>query len=450
MRSIFVELEHILDFDPNIADETSPTSPLHGKRILFVMGGDKGKLALYQHIVDLGVKCVVIDGERHWSKDYPALFEAVLECNFVDFLTNSTYVLSVIQNSGLKFDAVATFDEYATLLVAHIAQELGLPGQTLHSVNLARNKVKTRKLCQATDIPTPRFHRIRSADDLRSAADYVDFPAVLKHTRSTTRCEEYRVDSYGELVARFAEIERKVSSTDRDNLIGITCDDLMWIRGIDLMLEEYLDGDDFDVTCLLADGNMVFASVISGLHQPGMVEAYGHLPTAVPQRQQAELIALAQDTLDAMGFRDGVFHVETNYSSDGPQLVQVNPHFGNRSIYDMNKCVWGVDLAKQYLLTCLRLPIRPQPARDPLTYLASHMFVAPRCGIVSNADFLAHLADDPRVVYVKTHVQNGQIVTGPERGVPTWLGEVIVCGMSQEDAERTLQSVILGIELPIA
>jgi biotin carboxylase len=448
--SIFVELENILAVDLTLTNKKSSTSPLDGKRILFVMGGDKGKLALYQGVVELGVKCVVIDVERHWANNHTELFEAVLECDFVDFVTNSTYVLSIIQNSGLKFDAVATFDEYATLLVAHIAQELGLPGQTLHSVNLARNKVKTRKLCQAANIPTPRFHRIRSADDLRCAADCVGFPAVLKHTRSTTRCEEYRVDSYGELAARFVEIERKVSSAGRDNLIDISCDDLMWIRGIDLMLEEYLDGDEFDVDCLLSEGNMVYASVTSEPRQPNMVAARTHLPTTAPQRQQAEVIALAQDTLEVMGFRDGVFHVETNYSSDGPHLIEVNAHLGNGSVYDMNKRVWGVDLAEQYLLTCLGQPICPQPARNPLSYLASHMFVAPRCGVITNADFLAHLTDDPRVVFVKTHVQNGQAVTGPEKGVPTWLGEVIVCGASQEDAERTLQNIVVGIELPIA
>lgn len=359
-------------------------------------------------------------------------------------------MLSVIQNSGLKFDAVATFDEYATLLVAHIAQELGLPGQTLHSVNLARNKVKTRKLCQVANIPTPRFRRIRSADEMRCAADYVGFPAVLKPTRGAASSDVYRVDSYEELAARFAQIEQKAFSMHRERLNSDSSDDLNWLRGIDLMLEEYLDGDEFDVDCLLSNGNMVYASITGELPQPDMIETGAHLPTGAPQRKQAELIALAQDTLDAMGFRDGVFHVEANYTSEGPHLVEVNARLGGGSVYDMNKLVWGVDLAEQYLLTCLGLPIRPQQARHPLTYLASHMFVAPRCGVVTNADFLAHLAGDPRVVYLKTYVQDGQAVIGPEKGVPNWLGEVIVCGTSHEDAERALQGIIADIELPIA
>ena len=426
---------------------------LSGKRFLFIMGSYAGKRHMYEHAREVGVNMVVLDGPGHWTQAavQDGLFERFIEVDLHPIETLAERAFAAIKASGLHFDAIATFEDGAGPLTALLANALGLPGHPLLSIGFSKNKIFTREVCLEAGIPSPRFFRIKSAADLAAAASHVGFPAVLKPISGFSSIATYLVNNEAQLRQRYSQTVTEAKGHLKTT--GVHSDDeldLIWAKGFDMTLEEFLDGEEFDVDILLSEGEPVYANVIRDLPQPYMKETGSQMPPAFPADKQAEMIAFAEWVLQALEFRNGAFHVEVKYTSNGPRLIEVNARIGGGPIYYFHRHVWGVDLVEQYLLTYLGVPIRPQKAPQPLTYLLTSDLPSPYSGTVTHADFLEPIANHPKVIQYKTKVEVGQKVIGSDKGVPDWLGEIMVCGATVEEASQIMDELLAQIKFPIA
>ena len=426
---------------------------LKDKRVLFIMGSYLGKRHLYEHAREAGVNMVVLDGPGHWTQGTvrEGLFENYIEVDLHPTETLAERAFSAIKSSGLHFDAIATFEDGAGPLTALLANALGLPGHHLLSIGFSKNKVFTREVCMEAGIPSPRFFRVKSEADLESAASHVGFPAVLKPISGFSSIATYLVNDEATLRQRYSQTV--IEAKGHLKTTGVHSDDdleLIWAKGFDMTLEEFLDGEEFDVDILLSEGEPVYASVTRDLTQPDHLrEAGSQMPPAFPVEKQGEMIEFAKWVLQALEFSDGAFHVEVKYTSNGPRLIEVNARIGGGPIYYFHRHVWGVDLVEQYLLTCLGVPIRPQKAPQPLTCLLTSDLPSPCSGTITNADFLQPIMKHPRVVRLKTSVKVGQRVTGSDKGVPDWLGEIMVHGNTVEETSQTMDELLAQIKFPI-
>ena len=425
---------------------------LNGRRFLFVMGSYLGKRPMYEHARDLGVSMAVLDGPGHWSKG--AVNEGLFECFIeVDLLPVETVVeraYSAIQATGLQFDGIATFDDNAGPLVALLAEALGLPGHSPLSVGFSKNKIFTREVCLEAGIPSPRFFRIKSIDELEAAAAHVGFPAVLKPISGCSSIATYLVDNESTLRQRYVQTVAEAEGHLKTSNVHSDDDpELIWAKGFDMTLEEFLDGEEFDVDMLLSEGEAVYAGVIRDLPQPYMKEVGSQMPPDFPLDKQTELIEFTELVLHALEFTDGAFHVELKYTADGPRLIEVNARIGGGPIFYFHRHVWDVDLVEQYLLTRLGVPIRPPKAPQPMTCLLTSDLPSPRTGIVTQSGFLQPFANHPQIVHIHEKVRTGQKVTGPDTGVPDWLGEIMVYGSTVEAASQAMDEILSRIEFPI-
>lgn len=425
---------------------------LRGRRFLFVMGSYPGKRHMYEHARELGVSMVVLDGPGHWTEKAVAegLFERFIEVDLFPPETVAERAFAAIQATGLEFDGVCTFEDMAGPLTALLAEALGLPGHPTLSIGFSRNKIFTREVCVEAGIPSPRFFRIKSADDLVAAATHVGFPSVLKPISGCASFATYLVHDEDMLHQRYHQtIDAAVGHLKTSGIHSDDETELIWAKGFDMTLEEYLDGEEFDVDVLLSEGQVAYANVCRDLPQPFMKETGSQMPPAFPLDKQAELIELTGQVLRALEFTDGSFHVESKYTSNGPRLIEVNARIGGLAIYDLHRKVWGVNLVEQYLLTRLGVPIRPLKAEQPLNYLITSYLPCPYSGTIVHADFLQPLANHPQVVQARPKVSAGQKVTGADKGIPDLLGEVMVCGASVDEASQTLDAILSQLELPI-
>ena len=426
---------------------------LSGKRFLFIMGSYAGKRHMYEHAREVGVNMVVLDGPGHWTQAavQDGLFERFIEVDLHPIETLAERAFAAIKASGLHFDAIATFEDGAGPLTALLANALGLPGHPLLSIGFSKNKIFTREVCLEAGIPSPRFFRIKSAADLAAAASHVGFPAVLKPISGFSSIATYLVKDEAQLRQRYSQTVTDAKGHLKTT--GVHSDDeldLIWAKGFDMTLEEFLDGEEFDVDILLSEGEPVYANVIRDLPQPYMKETGSQMPPAFPADKQTEMIEFAEWVLQALEFRNGAFHVEVKYTSNGPRLIEVNARIGGGPIYYFHRHVWGIDLVEQYLLTYLGVPIRPQKAPQPLTYLLTSDLPSPYSGTVTHADFLEPIAHHPKVIQYKTKVEVGQKVIGSDKGVPDWLGEIMVCGATVEEASQIMDELLAQIKFPIA
>jgi len=428
---------------------TQLTSILQGRRFLIVMASYLGKLPFYQKMQTLGIRMVVLDGPGHWAREYvkKGLFEDFIEVDFQKM--NPDTILALVEAYPYSFDAVITFEEYATRLAASLAKGMNCTGHPVEAVNL--NKFEVRQRCQQAGLPSPHFALIKEAGDLELAAATVSFPAILKPVKGASSCDVFRVDSFDDLVIRYWQIvENRHPSSGETNLNSAVSDEglLTWQHGFIMVLEEYLDGDEYDIDCLLSYGKLAYASVTEEKPQPNMIETGARLPATCPPERETELVQMAEDTLKALGYTEGVFHVEAKYTAKGARLIEVNSRLGGVPIYQMNKLVWGVDLIEQYLLTALCVPIRPTKL-TPQTYLSLQILVAPYSGKLTHTHFLDHLKHNPDVVFYKVYLEAGNWVDGPERNVPGWLGEIIVRGESRKVADQRLEEIVARLTIPL-
>ena len=432
--------------------EAQRLSLLRGRRILMIMGGYPGKRPMYERARELGVKVVMLDGPGHWTQTavQEGLFEQFIEVDLHPSDTLADRAYAAIQASGLQFDGIGTFWDLAGPLTALLAEALRLPGHPLLSVGFSRNKIFTREVCEEAGLPSPRYFRIKSAADLETAAVHVGFPAVLKPISGANSTDAYLIDGEHTLRQRYLQTMTEAESHLKTS--GVHSDDVLtqiWANGLDMTLEEFLDGEEFDVDCLMSEGCVVYAAVTRDLPQPYLREVGSQIPPDFPQDKQAELMAFTGTVLQALDFTDGAFHVELKYTRSGPRLIEVNARIGGGPMYQLNRRVWGVDLVEQYLMTCLGLPIRPRKAPQPLTCLLTSDLPCPYSGIITHADFLRPIVGHPQVIHCHTYVEAEQAVIGPDRGVPDTLGEVMVFGPTVEAASQTMAELLSQIDLPI-
>jgi carnosine synthase len=427
---------------------------LEGRRFLFIMGCYIGKRPMYERAQQLGVSMVMMDGPGHWTQKATeeGLFEAYLEVDLHPAETLAERAYAAVKASGLHFDGVASFDDNAGPLVALLANALKLPGHPLLSIGFSKNKIFTREVCVEAGIPSPRFFRIKSTEDLDPAAEHVGFPAVLKPISGFSSIATYLILDKDMLHLRYQQTLDEAVGHLKTN--GVHSDDdpeLVWAKGFDMTLEQYLDGEEFDVDMLLSEGEPVYAGVTRDLTEPNhLKEAGSQMPPAFPIEKQQEMIAFTAQVLKALEFTDGSFHVELKYTSNGPRLIEVNARIGGGPIFYFNEKVWGVDLVEQYLLTRLGAPIRPRKAAQPLICLITSDLPSPVSGVVTNTDFLKPIASHPQVIHTRVKVEIGQKITGSDHGVPDWLGEIMLHAPTAEAAVQTLNELLKQVKLPFA
>ncbi len=87
-------------------------------------------------------------------------------------------------------------------------------------------------------------------------------------------------------------------------------------------------------------------------------------PTTAP-RPVRRLVELSVQTVQAFGFARGVLHVEGKCTAKGPRIVEVNARMGGGRIHQIVEAVWGVDLIEAHLRAALGLPQQLAPSRKP-------------------------------------------------------------------------------------
>jgi biotin carboxylase len=214
--------------------------------------------------------------------------------------------------------------------------------------------------------------------------------------------------------------------------------------GSDLLLEQYLDGVEFDVDLVLQDGECVFSSVSQNwpTAEPSFQETGLHLPPDHDKKAVRELVDLSVRTVQSFGFRRGVLHVEGKCTSRGPRLVEVNSRMGGGRIHQIVEAVWGVDLIEAQLRSCLDLPQALTPSRKPRCAVVNAIVYAPATGRLAELPFAQAAPEDGMGVELDIFGQMGQEVAGPDSTFATVLAELTLSDKNLRHARRRAAQVL--------
>lgn len=194
-----------------------------------------------------------------------------------------------------------------------------------------------------------------------------------------------------------------------------------------MILEEYLDGDEFDVDVLFSDGNAVYCNVVDihPVFEPWCQEYGGRFPSAYPEGKQQEMRYLAIEAGSALGYVSGVICVEMLWTSCGPRAIEVNGRTPCGANTLFHQQAWGVDLVESHVLALLGIPLKPCIPSKPKCCLMSAETTAPYSGVMNSEDWLNGIRYHENVFLLRYLKKKGDIVVGPEDGVPTNLVRLI-------------------------
>ncbi|KAF4715358.1 Carnosine synthase 1, partial [Perkinsus olseni] len=170
----------------------------------------------------------------------------------------------------------------------------------------------------AKGLPSIRNFLITDPNQLEQAAQHVGFPAVLKPIAGVSSLGVQKVSdmddlkrTYGKLVQLLAGLRVKAGGLERVTKVrAASTASETEANGIndghaiapDLMLEEFLDGDEVDVDCIFCDGECRFCHVVDNgpTVEPYFAETWGTFPSLLPEEKVAGLKKMAQDAVAAI------------------------------------------------------------------------------------------------------------------------------------------------------
>jgi len=373
--------------------------------VVVVNAGYEGKRRYYEQLAGLGARLVIVDEPGHWSQSLEdqlpgTRWLAAPVSGNPD--TDAAAVLGAVAGAGVHAEGVLTFWEDSVGVAARVAAALGLPGNPPAAVDAARSKLRTRELSARLGLPTPVG--CVKVDDLEW------LPGVYKLVRGVVTPEH----------------------------------DEIFRAGSDLLLEQYLDGVEFDVDLVMQDGECVFSSVSQNwpTAEPSFQETGLHLPPDHNKKAVAGLVELSVQTVQAFGFRQGVLQVEGKCTSHGPRVVEVNSRMGGARIHQMVEAVWGVDLIEAQLRASLGLPQELTPSRKPRCAIVHALVYAPATGQLGGLPFATVTPEGGLGVKLDIFGEIGQDVTGPDGTFATELAELTLSGKNLRRA-RSLAAQVL-------
>lgn len=253
------------------------------------------------------------------------------------------------------FDAVLAQSEFDLLTAAAARERLGVPGPDIDATSLFRDKTRMKAVVRGAGLDTPRFATVRSADDVHAFAHSCTAAVVAK--------------------PRTGAASRGVV------LIEPGTDPAAALSGADLTdyeVEEYVPGPIWHVDGLRHQGSTRFrisSRYLGTCHGFARGEPLG---SVVHLDDEATAYGdFADRCLNALGLRDGAFHLEVIAGPNGPVFLEVGARAGGGEIPFVLQEVYGVDLVGDWFRTAVGRAPETLPAQPPSRHAGFLMLPEP-------------------------------------------------------------------------
>jgi len=227
---------------------------------------------------------------------------------------------------------VLSWDETLIVTVAHVAEQLGLPGAGVDGIEGCRDKGRNRRLLTGAGLPQPRFAQVSSADEAVDAAASIGYPVVVKPRGMGASIGVVLAGDEGELRSAF-------DVAQDSSYIGAVP-----YRG-GALVEEYLTGPEISVDAAVVAGE--YLPLFVARKNVGMFpyfEELGHtIDAADPLMADEELLAVLSGAHRAIDFGYGVTHTEVKLTARGPMIIEINGRLGGDMIPYLGKLATGID-----------------------------------------------------------------------------------------------------------
>ncbi|MGW9245007.1 ATP-grasp domain-containing protein [Streptomyces sp. EN27] len=337
--------------------------------------------------------------------------------------------------------ALVTALDVAVPFTAKAARSLGLPGLSEDASVAVRDKREMRRRIEKAGLNTPAYAALSSPEDWKLAAD-LDFPVVVKPAGGFTSLGVTRVDSRDDLEDAVSSVWEVCSRH-----LGYGKDSAAF-EG--LVVEEYLDGDEYCVESLSYGGETRIHTIgYKGRPEgPYFEETVYRAPAPLTPAVERSITEQVTAAHRALGVTDGPTHAELRLRGDKAYLLEMGARVGaSGGSHHIVESVTGVDFAGE----TFRIAMGREPvswSRPVVRPGVGAMYFVPvgGSGRIADIEGLTEAADDPRVDRVIQLLHPGdRVLPYPEySGYP---GFVLSHHGDYPDAERFHQGLDASVSV---
>ena len=299
-------------------------------RAFVLTGGSRSQLGLLEQARALGHEVCVVDG----SANAPLLAKA--DHRVVRSFTDVTGVLGDLEAQGIEPVAVATMgSDQAVLPTAQLAERLGLPGLPVATARTVADKRRMRAAFERRKVRCPKGREAASFEEAEQAFHQLGAPVVVKPVDGSAQRGVTEVRAEGELPAA---VDRALAAS----------------RTGALVLEQYLDGEEYTVNGFLLEREYIPMSVTRRLLHPppplGVCIAHRY-PSLLENEEP--LFELAREASLAVGLETGPSYVQVRMRDGQPSAIEVGARLGGGKDAELAKLVTGFDAIRANVLWAL-------------------------------------------------------------------------------------------------
>ncbi|MFI9450263.1 acetyl-CoA carboxylase biotin carboxylase subunit family protein [Amycolatopsis sp. NPDC052450] len=332
------------------------------------------------------------------------------------------------------FDDIVSFRDGYQVHTDLLRVARGLPARDIDALNCLTDKSLFKAhpalrghIARHIELPLSTSVPDALAETLRS----LRFPVVLKPSNGFYSAGVVRVDREEDFRKAFVSVKR-------------VCGLLLESRGpSQVIVEEYLDGDE-----IMADGFVVDGEVVPLLFHRKLPKLTG-LPTfhetgcvsePFDRAKGTEITALLEHVVRGVGLDNSPFNAEFRYDADGGlHVLEIAPRLsgGGASVRNLLRICTGLDAYDIHRkLGREHVDLEPVHSRAGLEY----DFCAAKNGYLTNVDDVVARCAEYGAETILRYRENGQFVFAPPLNVETVLTAYFPCE-SAADAERLLERV---------
>jgi biotin carboxylase len=331
--------------------------------------------------------------------------------------------------------AVLAVDDHGVELAALLARRLGLPGNSVRSVQRLRDKLAFRRLLQRHGMNHPWFRHLSSeADPARLRA--LQFPAVVKARRLAASRGVIRADTRAELLRAVAHVRAIQAKGDRD------------AARLGVVIEAFIAGAEYALEGLLVNGRLRTLALFDKpdpLEGPYFEETIFVTPSQLPRPVQDAAAAEVERACRAAGLAEGPVHAEFRLNARGPWLLEIAP----RSIGGLCGSVLSHALGMTLEEVILRHALgRELPVPRHREAGAVMMIPIPARGIFAGVSGLRHALAVPGITGVSITARSGQMVAPPPEGAG-YLGFIFARAAAADAAVASLRGALERLKIRI-
>ncbi|MBZ9780188.1 ATP-grasp domain-containing protein [Pseudomonas sp. REP124] len=242
----------------------------------------------------------------------------------------------------------------ANNVVEYIARQYGLNYYGAESLENCNNKYLMRS--QLSSIKDGGLVSFRLFSGDFETINGIKYPVVMKPVYGggsafVSICDDLKSleKAYSHFIEKFPDVPGAYSFSGTEKWLSSPEDGpVLYLPGVSVLIEEFIEGPEGSLECLVVDGNiypmLIFEKMITRSTSNTVLEkVIVTPPQSFSTDQISKIVSTIGNSIKALKVKNGFLHVEFKLSKNGPQVIEVNPRLGGFFVDDALKDLCSCD-----------------------------------------------------------------------------------------------------------